>query len=217
MSDYVVQNAPLGAIVSHSVVTQRSTPSKSTLHAFQHRTRYARPSAQQLHHIHLARQRWQRRSITREQQQGLAAALIAAADKIPKQDTVATQLQVNVFELVYSGLSPMTCDAYWAVLALVTGRSVEQVKNWFSNARLKRDKTGRSRVVQLAHPFFRKDDLKVYPDKARKVEEMTLERFVQLVEAERDRQTILLGADGSKRGNVAVQEKAGTQPTKYST
>ncbi|KAI4526299.1 hypothetical protein K525DRAFT_250346 [Schizophyllum commune Loenen D] len=122
MSDYVVQNAPLGAIVSHSVVIQRSTPSRSTLHAFQHRTRYARPSAQQLHDMHLARQRWQRRSITREQQERLAAAFIAEAKKIPKQNPVATQLQVNVCEWVFSGLTPNACWPYMAVIAKVTGR-----------------------------------------------------------------------------------------------
>ena len=72
-------------------------------------------------------------------------------------------------------------------------------------------------MTQEVQPLFQRGTLGVYPDKARIVQEMSLERFVQMVEAERDRQTILLGLKGFEHKNVALKEKAGTQPTKNST
>ncbi|KAL1679878.1 hypothetical protein EV122DRAFT_276779 [Schizophyllum commune] len=212
MSDQAVQYTPLGAKVSHAEALKETPRHGGTLFTFTHRTRHTQISEQQLAHIRLARSRRQPYSITEEQQKRLSDALIATAKKIPRAKNIeASQLQANVCELVFSGFSHLTCWTFLAVLALVTGRSIEQIKVWFSNNRQKRTKKGMLRVIRKVLLLYRKP-LGVYPDKARAVQDMSLERFVQLIEAERARQTILLGRAGFDKDNVALQEKAGTVP-----
>ncbi|TRM63819.1 hypothetical protein BD626DRAFT_629606 [Schizophyllum amplum] len=108
--------------------------------------------------------------------------------------------KANVCEMVFSGLTPNARPVYVAILALALQRNYNQILNWFNN---NRDHRTHQATVELEDPLTlratRGAKYRVYPEMEDVARNMTIEQFAQLVEAERDRQMLLLGEDASMK------------------
>ncbi|KAI5898354.1 uncharacterized protein SCHCODRAFT_02675647 [Schizophyllum commune H4-8] len=203
-----VRHTPLGASVSLSGTTKEHNSSRGTLIRFSHRSTItaAKMRRQQLAY---------RRPCTRQQQMELLNSLGRAVNMIPEtKDKGLRQCPVNlkVIESIFSGYTPFFDHAHVVILGLATNQPYRKLWTWKDNNREFRTIKGKQRVTGLARPWFLEPGkaIRVYPEKVRAVEEMTLERLIQLVEAERDRQTILLGVEGFVPNHKASKEAAGT-------
>ncbi|KAL1748586.1 hypothetical protein HDZ31DRAFT_29494 [Schizophyllum fasciatum] len=210
---FVVRHTHLGAIVSRAAIAHYKHCSSSDVSVAARRTQIRRPVAHNLGHNpkRPAGTPRRRRRITPQQQMRLRDALTAASRFIQtKRGTRLSQLQHNVCEMLFSGVTPYEAPVHRAILALAVHREHAQVSNWLDNSREFRTKKGSVRLVTQASPWF--GEFEVYPEHRRAMEDMPLERFVQLVEAERDRQVILLREGGFSRDHRALQEQAGLSP-----
>ncbi|KAL1661688.1 hypothetical protein GGF50DRAFT_60601 [Schizophyllum commune] len=152
------------------------------------------------------------------QQAALRDQLLEGAQNISAvSNSPVNTLQSNVLELVFSTYTPYAHPPWIAALALVLGREYSQIKVWFNNNRQQRTPKGKPRRVEKvlpSHARHSSDVIKAYAERAGEVARMTLEDFIEIVTAERDRQMALLDDEEACKKAVMRREDGGNRPSK---
>ncbi|TRM57787.1 hypothetical protein BD626DRAFT_574126 [Schizophyllum amplum] len=153
-----------------------------------------------------------------EQQAALRDRLLTGVQDIAAvSNSPVNILQSNVLELVFANYTPYAHPPWIAALALVLGREYSQIKIWFNNNRQQRTPKGQPRrVVRVlpSHARHASDAIKAYAERAEDVARMTLEDFIEIVTAERDRQLVLLDEEEACKKAVMRREEGGNRPVK---
>ncbi|KAL1742211.1 hypothetical protein HDZ31DRAFT_84288 [Schizophyllum fasciatum] len=143
--------------------------------------------------------------------------LEGAQDVAAVSNSPVNTLQSNVLELVFSTYTPYAHPPWIAALALVLEREYSQIKIWFNNNRQQRTPKGQPRrVVRVlpSHARHPSDVIKAYAERAEEIARMTLEDFMEIIIAERERQTALLDEAEACKKAVMRREEGGNRPTK---